>query len=405
MNTLSSTTATPAINDVRVRSVIKRFRLQGFAVWVYLRDATAASPAGVPADETSLGVIADFFSVKPETVRAVVDYCLTVRLLTAAPDGALLPAEPCAYAPAPAGIDASAANSATAAISAAESPAAATAPSPAGKGATATPSAAQPSGWAARAAAPIVEATAAPARAKGSKQQREEEVEYYLDGNVCRDRPARRAPSAASSAAATAAPAPAAVLPPSVGDGADPTAIETDVPLWHGNGNFTDEELANSKAMKICQWWNTFADGCPRAVRLTEGLAARLRRFVALTDSASVGLYDATKEMCRYAVSTLPARRAADCPPPSIDDTFSDDLIDRYIAYADELRDTFEAFNPDAVYTDATPEVEIPGPNEPTSARDARINLRRRRLADAAAEKARPADDRLATPVEMDLPF
>lgn len=92
------------IFDIRVRSLMQRFKSNGVAVWAFLRDALDAAGAdGLPIDPASLGVYADFFPIRPELFREILDYCLAVNLFARAAAGdAIRPAAPPAPADPPA---------------------------------------------------------------------------------------------------------------------------------------------------------------------------------------------------------------------------------------------------------------------------------------------------------------
>lgn len=351
------------MTDIRVRSVLQRFKLQGFSVWAFLRDALqSAGPDGIPTDDATLGVIADFFPLRQEQVMEIIDYCDTIHLFYIDVDGNLH-AEPPTNDP--------------------------TAPTPTdrprrGESVDTTNTVAQAQAQAAATPKPTLVACAAAAAASASvpaaPAQPAERTECYMDGNVCRTR-------------TVPANAPAA---PEIYRHAAP--IEVDVPLWDGSSYPSDEEASNNKALKVCYWWNDFAHGCAPARRLTRGLAARIRRFIAAADSAGLGLYDTVVDLCRDAADLAHSRAAAGLQPLTIDEAFSDSAVDRFCDSLSARRDRAEAdayeANYDIPYDENAPDIERPCPDDIPIVRQARAELRRRRLAEerAAREaKANPA--------------
>lgn len=349
------------MTDIRVRSVLQRFKLQGFSVWAFLRDALqSAGPDGIPTDDATLGVIADFFPLRLEQVQEIIDYCDTIHLFYIDIDGNLHAEPPT------------------------DGPTEPTTPDRPrrGEGGDTTNTVAQ----AQAAATPkptLVACAAAPAASASvpaAPAQPAERTECYMDGNVCRTRTVPAAAPAAPEIYRHAAP------------------IEVDVPLWDGSSYPSDEEASNNKALKVCYWWNDFAHGCAPARRLTRGLAARIGRFIAASDSAGLGLYDTVVDLCRDAADLAHSRAAAGLQPLTIDEAFSDSAVDRFCDTLSARRDRAEAdayeANYDIPYDENAPDIERPQPDDIPIVRQARAELRRRRLAEerAAREaKANPA--------------
>ena len=188
-------------NDIRVRSLMQRFKIKGYALWAYLADALRdAPPEGIPIRGAALSVIADFFPMPLETAAAIVARCVEVGLFRIDGGRLLAPEQPAPGLPPeppargwgdPEDLDAYYADP-----EASLPPAA-----PAGD----TPIApAQP------APAPAPAAPAGPAGILGLPA----DVEVYLDGNVCRTRPRRPQPPAGPGPSPSPAPAGA---PPSAG--------------------------------------------------------------------------------------------------------------------------------------------------------------------------------------------
>lgn len=357
------------MTDIRVRSVLQRFKLQGFSVWAFLRDALqSAGPDGIPTDDATLGVIADFFPMRLEQVMEIIDYCDTIHLFYIDIDGNLHAEPPTDDPTEPITPDRPRrGESVDTTKTVAQAQAAAT-PKP-----TLVACAAAPAASVSVPAAPDTAPAAAPA-------QPAERTECYMDGNVCRTR-------------TVPANAPAA---PEIYRHAAP--IDVDVPLWDGSSYPSDEEASNNKALKVCYWWNDFAHGCAPTTRLTRGLAARLGRFIAASDSAGLGLYDTVVDLCRDAAELAPRRAAAGLPPLTIDEAFSDSAVDRFCDSLSARRDRAEAdayeANYDIPYDENAPDIERPLPDDIPIVRSARTELRRRRLAEerAAREaKANPA--------------
>lgn len=99
-------------NDIRVISVIRRYRATGYAVWAFLQEQILQAGAdGLRIDDAATGVLADFLAVKPERFDDILYYCVMVGLIGqdygdyfyipdsphGAPDAA--PATPCAEQP------------------------------------------------------------------------------------------------------------------------------------------------------------------------------------------------------------------------------------------------------------------------------------------------------------------
>lgn len=359
------------MTDIRVRSVLQRFKLQGFSVWAFLRDALqSAGPNGIPTDDATLGVIADFFPLRQEQVMEIIDYCDTIHLFYIDVDGNLHAEEPTNAPTEPTTPDRprrGESGDTTNTVAQAQAQAAAT-PKP-----TLVACAAAPAASVSVPAAPDANPDAAPA-------QPVERTECYMDGNVCRTR-------------TVPANAPAA---PEIYRHAAPIGV--DVPLWDGSSYPSDEEASNSKALRVCYWWNDFAHGCAPATRLTRGLAARIGRFIAASDSAGLGLYDTVVDLCRDAAELAHSRAAAGLQPLTIDEAFSDSAVDHFCDSLSARRDRAEAdayeANYDIPYDENAPDIERPRPDDIPIVRQARAELRRRRLAEerAAREaKANPA--------------
>lgn len=354
------------MTDIRVRSVLQRFKLQGFSVWAFLRDALqSAGPDGIPTDDATLGVIADFFPLRQEQVMEIIDYCDTIHLFYIDVDGNLH-AEP----PTP-------------------DPTEPTTPDRPRRGESGdtTNTVTQAQAQAAAAAKPtLVACAAAPATAASvpaAPAQPAERTECYMDGNVCRTRTVPAAAPAAPEIYRHAAP------------------IEVDVPLWDGSSYPSDEEASNNKALKVCYWWNDFAHGCAPAHRLTRGLAARIGRFIAAADSAGLGLYDTVVDLCRDAADLAHSRAAAGLPPLTIDEAFSDSAVDRFCDTLSARRDRAEAdayeANYDIPYDENAPDIERPRPDDIPIVRQARAELRRRRLAEERAAREAKVNPAAAT--------
>lgn len=357
------------MTDIRVRSVLQRFKLQGFSVWAFLRDALqSAGPDGIPTDDPTLGVIADFFPLRLEQVQEIIDYCDTIHLFYIDVDGNLHAEPPTNDPTEPTTPDRPRrGESGDSSNTVAQAQAAAT-PKPTLVACAATP--------AASASVPAAPA-ATPAQPAAQPAGR---TECYMDGNVCRT---RTVPAASP-------------VTPEIYRHAAP--IDVDVPLWDGSSYPSDEEASNNKALKVCYWWNDFAHGCAPARRLTRGLAARIGRFIAASDSAGLGLYDTVVDLCRDAAELAPRRAAAGLQPLTIDEAFSDSAVDRFCDTLSARRDRAEAdayeANYDIPYDENAPDIERPRPDDIPIVRQARAELRRRRLAEerAAREaKANPA--------------
>lgn len=366
------------MTDIRVRSVLQRFKLQGFSVWAFLRDALqSAGPDGIPTDDATLGVIADFFPMRLEQVMEIIDYCDTIHLFYIDVDGNLHAEEPTNDPTEPTSPDRprrgeseDTTNTVAQAQAQAQAQAAAT-PKP-----TLVACAAAPAASASVPAALDADPDAAPA-------QPAERTECYMDGNVCRTRTVPAAAPAAPEIYRHAAP------------------IDVDVPLWDGSSYPSDEEAANNKALKVCYWWNDFAHGCAPTTRLTRGLAARIRRFIAASDSAGLGLYDTVVDLCRNAAELSKSRAAAGLPPLTIDVAFSDFAVDRFCdslsAHQDRAEaDAYEA-NYDIPYDENAPDIERPLPDDIPIVRQARAELRRRRLVEERAAREAQANPAAAT--------
>lgn len=356
------------MTDIRVRSVLQRFKLQGFSVWAFLRDALqSAGPDGIPTDDATLGVIADFFPLRLEQVQEIIDYCDTIHLFYIDVDGNLHaepptdnPTEPTTPGRPRRG------ESVDTTKTVAQAQAAAT-PKPTLVACVATPAA----------------SVSVPAAPDAAPAQPAERTECYMDGNVCRTR-------------TVPANAPAA---PEIYRHAAP--IEVDVPLWDGSSYPSDEEASNNKALKVCYWWNDFAHGCAPARRLTRGLAARIGRFIAAADSAGLGLYDTVVDLCRDAADLAHSRAAAGLQPLTIDEAFSDSAVDRFCDSLSARRDRAEAdayeANYDIPYDENAPDIERPCPDDIPIVRSARAELRRRRLAEERAAREAKANPAAAT--------
>lgn len=357
------------MTDIRVRSVLQRFKLQGFSVWAFLRDALqSAGPDGIPTDDSTLGVIADFFPLRLEQVQEIIDYCVAIRLFHTDTNGALHADPPTTDPSAPTPTDRPRRGEnvdTTKTVAQAQAQAAAT-PKP-----TLVACAATPAASASVPAALDADPDAAPA-------QPAERTECYMDGNVCRTRTVPAATSAAPEIYRHAAP------------------IEVDVPLWDGSSYPSDEEASNNKALKVCYWWNDFAHGCAPARRLTRGLAARIGRFIAASDSAGLGLYDTVVDLCRDAAELAQSRAAAGLQPLTIDEAFSDSAVDRFCDTLSVRRDRAEAdayeANYDIPYDENAPDIERPRPDDIPIVRQARAELRRRRLAEERAAREAQAN-------------
>lgn len=349
------------MTDIRVRSVLQRFKLQGFSVWAFLRDALqSAGPDGIPTDDATLGVIADFFPLRLEQVQEIIDYCDTIHLFYIDVDGNLHAEPPTDVPTAPTTPDRprrGESGDTTNTVAQAQAQAAAT-PKPTLVACAAAPAA----------SASVPAAPAQPA----------ERTECYMDGNVCRTRTVPAAAPAAPEIYRHAAP------------------IEVDVPLWDGSSYPSDEEASNNKALKVCYWWNDFAHGCAPARRLTRGLAARICRFIAASDSAGLGLYDTVVDLCRDAAELAPRRAAAGLQPLTIDEAFSDSAVDRFCDSLSARRDRAEAdayeANYDIPYDENAPDIERPQPDDIPIVRQARAELRRRRLAEERAAREAQAN-------------
>lgn len=349
------------MTDIRVRSVLQRFKLQGFSVWAFLRDALqSAGPDGIPTDDATLGVIADFFPLRLEQVMEIIDYCDTIHLFYIDVDGNLHAEPPTTDPTAPTTPDRprrGESGDTTNTVAQAQAQAAAT-PKPT-----------------------LVACAAAPATAASvpaGPAQPAERTECYMDGNVCRTR-------------TVPANAPAA---PEIYRHAAPIGV--DVPLWDGSSYPSDEEASNNKALKVCYWWNDFAHGCAPAHRLTSGLAARIGRFIAAADSAGLGLYDTVVDLCRDAADLAHSRAAAGLQPLTIDEAFSDSAVDRFCDTLSARRDRAEAdayeANYDIPYDENAPDIERPRPDDIPIVRQARAELRRRRLAEERAAREAQAN-------------
>ena len=362
------------MTDIRVRSVLQRFKLQGFSVWAFLRDALqSAGPDGIPTDDATLGVIADFFPLRLEQVMEIIDYCDTIHLFYIDVDGNLHAEPPTPDPTEPTTPDRPRRGESvdtTKTVAQAQAQAAAT-PKP-----TLVACAAAAAASASAPAAPDTAPDAAPARPA-------ERTECYMDGNVCRT---RTVPAAAPAA-------------PEIYRHAAPIAV--DVPLWDGSSYPSDEEASNNKALKVCYWWNDFAHGCAPARRLTRGLAARIGRFIAASDSAGLGLYDTVVDLCRDAADLAHSRAAAGLQPLTIDEAFSDSAIDRFCDSLSARRDRAEAdayeANYDIPYDENAPDIERPQPDDIPIVRQARAELRRRRLAEERAAREAKANPAAAT--------
>ena len=82
-------------NDIRVRSLMQRFKIKGYALWAYLADALRdAPPEGIPIRGAALSVIADFFPMPLETAAAIVARCVEVGLFRIDGDRLLAPEQP-----------------------------------------------------------------------------------------------------------------------------------------------------------------------------------------------------------------------------------------------------------------------------------------------------------------------
>lgn len=69
-------------NDIRVISVIRRYRATGYAVWAFLQEQILqAGPDGLRIDDAATGVLADFLAVKPERFDDILYYCVRVGLI------------------------------------------------------------------------------------------------------------------------------------------------------------------------------------------------------------------------------------------------------------------------------------------------------------------------------------
>lgn len=352
------------MTDIRVRSVLQRFKLQGFSVWAFLRYALqSAGPDGIPTDDATLGVIADFFPLRQEQVQEIIDYCDTIHLFYIDTNGNLH-AEPPTHSPsAPTPTD-----------------------HPRRSESVDSPKTVAQAQAAAPAKPTLVACAVAPAASASvpaAPAQPAERTECYMDGNVCRT---RTVPSAAPAA-------------PEIYRHAAP--IEVDVPLWDGSSYPSDEEASNNKALKVCYWWNDFAHGCAPAHRLTSGLAARIGRFIAAADSAGLGLYDTVVDLCRDAADLAHSRAAAGLQPLTIDEAFSDSAVDRFCDTLSARRDRAEAdayeANYDIPYDENAPDIERPRPDDIPIVRQARAELRRRRLAEERAAREAKANPAAAT--------
>lgn len=347
------------MTDIRVRSVLQRFKLQGFSVWAFLRDALqSAGPDGIPTDDSTLGVIADFFPLRLEQVQEIIDYCDTIHLFYIDVDGNLHAEPPTTDPTAPTTPDRPRrGESGDTTNTVAQAQAAAT-PKPTLVACAVAPAA----------SASVPAAPAQPA----------ERTECYMDGNVCRTRTVPANAPAAPEIYRPAAP------------------IEVDVPLWDGSSYPSDEEASNNKALKVCYWWNDFAHGCAPARRLTRGLAARIGRFIAASDSAGLGLYDTVVDLCRDAADLAHSRAAAGLQPLTIDEAFSDSAVDRFCDTLSARRDRAEAdayeANYDIPYDENAPDIERPQPDDIPIVRQARAELRRRRLAEERAAREAQAN-------------
>lgn len=347
------------MTDIRVRSVLQRFKLQGFSVWAFLRDALqSAGPDGIPTDDSTLGVIADFFPLRLEQVQEIIDYCDTIHLFYIDVDGNLH-AEPPTNDP--------------------------TEPTPTDRprrgesvDTTKTVTQAQAAATPKPTLVACAVAPAASASVPAAPAQPAERTECYMDGNVCRTRTVPAATPAAPEIYRHAAP------------------IDVDVPLWDGSSYPSDEEASNNKALKVCYWWNDFAHGCAPARRLTRDLAARIGRFIAASDSAGLGLYDTVVDLCRDAADLAHSRAAAGLQPLTIDEAFSDSAVDRFCNTLSARRDRAEAdayeANYDIPYDENAPDIERPQPDDIPIVRQARAELRRRRLAEERAARAAQAN-------------
>lgn len=355
------------MTDIRVRSVLQRFKLQGFSVWAFLRDALqSAGPDGIPTDDSTLGVIADFFPLRLEQVQEIIDYCDTIHLFYIDIDGNLHAEPPATDPTEPTTPDRPRRGEGGDTTNTVAQAQAAATPKPTLVACAATP--------AASASVPAAPA-ATPAQPAAQPAER---TECYMDGNVCRTRTVPAAAPAAPEIYRHAAP------------------IEVDVPLWDGSSYPSDEEASNNKALKVCYWWNDFAHGCAPARRLTRGLAARIGRFIAASDSAGLGLYDTVVDLCRDAADLAHSRAAAGLQPLTIDEAFSDSAVDRFCDTLSARRnraeaDAYEA-NYDIPYDENAPDIERPQPDDIPIVRQARAELRRRRLAEERAARAAQAN-------------
>ena len=175
-------------NDIRVRSLMQRFKIKGYALWAYLADALRdAPPEGIPIRGAALSVIADFFPMPLETAAAIVARCVEVglfridggRLLAPEQPAPGLPPEP----PARGGGDPEDLDAYYTDPEASRPP--------------------EPPAPAPAAPAPAPSAPAGPAGILGLPA----DVEVYLDGNVCRTRPRRPQPPAGPGPSPSPAPA------------------------------------------------------------------------------------------------------------------------------------------------------------------------------------------------------
>lgn len=256
------------IFDIRVRSLMQRYKTEGVAVWAFLRDAVAAAPAeGLPIDEVSMGVYADFFPIKVEQITKILDYCVAVGLFTRTPNNTLLTgAQPRIN-------------------SSDEGPAR-------GVGrvnytADTTVGAPAKPREAACANASISIATVAPQPAvKAAKGGEKRKVEYecYMEGNVCKMRP--KGAKIASE------------KPPYDDSVNTICGIRVNVPLPTATGVPTPEAFDNQNALKMCTHWNKYAMAAAPVEELSRPLATRLAAYYNFYHEQGVNPYEPFLNVC-----------------------------------------------------------------------------------------------------------
>lgn len=292
------------IFDIRVRALMQRYKSNGLAVWAFLRDAIADAPAeGLPTDETSMGVYADFFPIRVELLRDVIEYCVAVKLFARAQDGNLLPAEAPAASPRrqPAQTpvtqpqpryDASASVSYAPRAAAMRNEGVVIASTPA------RPATPPPSPRFEQETPREPQETANPRPAQRVKPKHE----CYMDGNVCKTRPIG-APRGGN------APAAQPNEPPTI------NGITIQAPFYRGEGIPTPAQLDTQTAIKMCGWWNDATPDAEPVKVLTAPLAARLADFFNEFNGQGINPFEPFYDLCE-AANARSRDRVADALPP-----------------------------------------------------------------------------------------